>query len=208
MAQYLDTFARDRRHRFAPLLAALAMTALAACGGGTAEPGGGGGGGGGGGAPAYDAAAAIFAENTDAISALQGTGVASMPTGSATYSGSAALTLELSENTFTGAYADMLLEADFDGGTVTGTLTEVVEQQAGAVGGGLDIGAGAISGAALTAEATGQIALPSHSVDLALDLSGTFLGDSASAIDGTLSGTTTVDGTFEGTAAGLFSIAQ
>lgn len=160
-------------------------------------------------AATYAAAAAAFADDTSALVGLPETGAAAMPSiGSATYAGSAAMSLELSEDVFTGAYATMTLEADFADGTVAGALTNFVEQQAGAISGAIDMETGTIAGAELAAEATGQITLPSNTVDLTLDLTGTFRGDTASAIEGTLIGSTLVDGDFEGTASGLFSIAQ
>ena len=146
----------------------------------------------------------LFAQDRSLASTKRGylaygaaTEVADLPTGTATYTGRAAGAdwegPDWSDRT--ALAGDLRLTADFDGGTVDGSVTGIEVRSPGqsvwqAIGGSLMIHNGGISGSRFTADLTGT-SLPEWITDMDGTAMGGFYGPAAAEVGGVFQGTST-----------------
>lgn len=155
-----------------PEIGLLLVGFLAACGGGSDAAAGGGGGGAGGGVSVSPPATSIACALTACeIAKLAYT--ASMPSGSATYSGRASISTQNAQGAVFTTNADLGMSVNFSARNLTVSLTNI-ETTAGQVAGSAT-GSGIISGNGLTAAYGGAIAGT---------MSGNFRGTNAAALMG------------------------
>lgn len=146
----------------------------------------------------------------DCIDTLSVTPAANMPSsGSATYSGFATGTVDISALLTDTVLADASLTAVFSGGggTISGSLSNFTAASGAVMSSSLSLSAGTITGNGISADIDGVLGYDGDTITINAALVGAFFGTSATAISGGITGTTDMGSGYSGsTSMTLFAI--
>lgn len=131
----------------------------------------------------------LAAEGQTLIARFQSQGptpLGSMPTGSAVYNGVAAISTQTfnvnSAIANPEALGTVTLNANFDAGSISGSMANFVGRDDSSFGGSINLNNGSISGNAFGSDLVGQANVSGQNVNIIGDLAGVFVGTAAQGI--------------------------